>query len=83
MGLEQLETLRRSLAMAQPDGAATALTNAEAVTLVERVQRANRLRDGLIDVLTSTRVSRENAHLRQVLSRLARLLTETGFSDDN
>lgn len=83
MGLEQLETLRRSLAMARPDGAATALTNADAVVLVERVQRADKLRTGLVDLLTGTRVTRENAHLRQVLSRLARLLAETGFADDN
>ena len=69
--------------MGRPDGAASALTNAQAVTLIERVQRTNRLRTGLIDVLTTTRVSRENAHLRQVLSRLARLLTETGFTDDD
>lgn len=69
--------------MARPDGPATALTNAEAAVLVERVQRADRLRAGLVEVLTSTRVSRENAHLRQVLLRLARLLTETGFTDDD
>ena len=78
-----METLRRSLAMARPDGAASALTNAEAVTLVERVQRADRLRAGLVDLLTGTKVTRENAHLKQVLTRLARLLAETGFADDD
>lgn len=69
-----LEVLRRSLVMAPPDGPATALTNQEAVALIDVCVQAERVQQGITRIVAETEVPAGNAQLR----RFIRALQATG-----